>query len=187
MTDTDKWKKAFDSELRSRTYDRVIDLFSLRRAERFKVLNQLLPQPFDKEVRILELGTGTGVLTEFLMERYRKARLCSVDGAEKMLNQVKTKLFFKNNSERIELLHADYSTPEWMAGIDFHFDVIASFDSLHHLSHADYDPCRYSAGDRIRRCYDRVSICQFCDSFRRQIKLRSYLIWPDSKHIYCGE
>ena len=61
----------------------VIDLFSLRRAERFKVLHQLLPFRSCDEISILELGTGTGVLTEFLLNHYQNANVFTVEGAGK--------------------------------------------------------------------------------------------------------
>lgn len=135
MPDADKWKTEFDTELRSRTYDRVIDLFSLRRVERFKVLRYLLPFRFCDELNILELGTGTGVLTEILLNHYQNANVCTVEGAQKMLEKAKIKKFFKENCERIQVVHADYSTPSWKVGFDLPFGLIITFDSLHHLTH----------------------------------------------------
>lgn len=43
-TELEKWKIVYDSEDRSSSYDKIIDLFSLRRVERFKVIGQLLLQ-----------------------------------------------------------------------------------------------------------------------------------------------
>ncbi len=131
----DGWKKEFNSESRSRVYDRIIDLFSLRRAERFGVLRQLLPQFSRQDANILELGTGTGVLTELLLQHYRKAFICTIEGAEKMIEQASAKVVFERNRERIRLLHEDFSSPSWKAGLESSFDLIVTFDSLHHLSH----------------------------------------------------
>ncbi len=134
-SEADKWKKEFNTEARSRTYDKVIDLFSLRRAERFKVLQNLLPQPSAAEFDILELGTGTGVLTELLMERYPRASIFTIEGAARMIEQAKAKTSFQTNKKRIHVIHADYSTPSWSSGINSSFNLVVTFDSLHHLSH----------------------------------------------------
>jgi ubiquinone/menaquinone biosynthesis C-methylase UbiE len=133
--ETDKWKKEFDTESRSRTYDKVIDLFSLRRAERFKVLLNLLPEPSAAEFNILELGTGTGVVTELLLERYPHASIVTVEGAARMIEQAEIKTSFQKNKKRLQLIHADYSAPSWSSGINPSFNLIITFDSLHHLSH----------------------------------------------------
>jgi cyclopropane fatty-acyl-phospholipid synthase-like methyltransferase len=133
--EANKWEKEFNTVSRSSTYDNVIDLFSLRRVERFKVMQKLLPEASVTEFNILELGTGTGVLTELLIERYPQASIFTVEGAERMLEQTKTKTSFQKNKNRIELIHADYSTPLWLAGLKSPFNLIVTFDSLHHLSH----------------------------------------------------
>lgn len=133
--EANNWKKEFNKISRSSTYDKIIDLFSLRRAERFKVLQKLLPQSSAGEFNILELGTGTGVMTELLIEHYPQAFIVTVEGAEKMLQQAETKTSFQKNKNRLELIHADYSTPSWLAGLKYPFNLIVTFDSLHHLSH----------------------------------------------------
>ena len=41
---SEKWKKEFNSDRRIKTFDETIDLFALRRDERLKVLQTLLPE-----------------------------------------------------------------------------------------------------------------------------------------------
>lgn len=132
---THKWKKEFNSESRSRTYDKINDLFSLRRAERFTVLQKLLPEPSASHCNILELGTGTGVLTELLVGHYPGASIATVEGAEKMMEQAHSKALLQKNKERVKFIHADYSTPSWLIGLNSPFNLVITFDSLHHLSH----------------------------------------------------
>ena len=133
--ETDKWKKEFDSESRSRTYDAINDLFSLRRAERFTVLQKLLPESSDPHYNILELGTGTGVLTELLIKQYPGASIVTVEGAEKMLEQAQAKPLLRKNKKRLQFIHADYSTPSWLNDLKPPFNLVITFDSLHHLFH----------------------------------------------------
>ena len=133
--DEQKWKKEFDSDKRAREYDATINFFSLRRAERFKVLHTLLPKAPDGEHGILELGSGTGIFTKQLTTRYPKARIFAVEGAQRMINLAKSKRFFKDNKDRIRWILADYSSPIWRSHIKDHLNLIVSFDALHHLTH----------------------------------------------------
>ena len=129
------WKKEFDSEGRSSTYDKIISLFSLRRSERFKVLQAVLPEPSQTEFKILELGTGTGLLTELLVELFPDASVVTIEGAEKMMEQAKSKTVLQENEARIQWILADYSSPSWLKDVMPPFNLIVTFDSLHHLSH----------------------------------------------------
>ena len=52
-----------------------------------------------------------------------------------MLEQARIKTSFQNNKDRIILIHVDFSTPSWMANLKPPFDLVVTFDSLHHLSH----------------------------------------------------
>ena len=67
---SEKWKKEFNSDRRIKTYDTTIDLFSLRRDERLKVLCTLLPEVKNEDYYILELGAGTGIVTKILATHY---------------------------------------------------------------------------------------------------------------------
>jgi ubiquinone/menaquinone biosynthesis C-methylase UbiE len=133
--DSMKWKTEFDTEARARVYDQFIDLFSLRRVERMKVLQAILPVPSRFDLNILELGTGTGLLTERLVQRYSGASIVTVEGAEKMMAQAKTKMLLQENNGRIRWVLADYSSPSWLDEVSAPFDLVVALDSLHHLVH----------------------------------------------------
>jgi malonyl-CoA O-methyltransferase len=48
-------------------------------------LVEMLPDPNGSEdLSILEVGCGTGVLTDLIRRRYPRARLCAIDVAEGM-------------------------------------------------------------------------------------------------------
>lgn len=132
---TTKWKDSFDSEKHLRAYDDTANLFSLRRTERLKVLKTLLPKTSDSNYKILELGTGTGVVSELLVKHYPKATVVAVDGAKKMLEQAKLKKLLQKNKQRIQWILADYSCPLWLKDVTTSFDLIVTVDSLHHLTH----------------------------------------------------
>lgn len=130
-----KWKKEFNSDRRARTYDATIDLLSLRRDERLRVLQTLLPEKKDQNYNILELGAGTGIVTKLLATHYPEAKIVAIDGAQKMIDQAKSKIFFQVHDSRIRWVLADYSSPKWSEKIVTVFHLVVSFDSLHHLTH----------------------------------------------------
>jgi len=132
---SEKWKKEFNSDRRIKTFDETIDLFSLRRDERLKVLQTLLPEVTNEDYYILELGAGTGIVTKRLATHYPTANIVAIDGAKKMVDFAKSKRFFQGNDGRIGWVLADYSSPTWRKKIVHAFNLVVSVDSLHHLTH----------------------------------------------------
>ena len=49
---SEKWKKEFNSDERIKIYDATIDLFALRRDERLKVLETLLPEVTNEDYQL---------------------------------------------------------------------------------------------------------------------------------------
>ena len=134
-SDREKWEKEFNSDERVQTYDATIDLFALRRDERLKVLQTLLPEVMNEDYYILELGAGTGIVTKILATHFPTAKIIAIDGAKKMVDFAKSKRFFQDNDGRIRWVLADYSNPTWRKKIVHGFNLVVSFDSLHHLTH----------------------------------------------------
>lgn len=130
-----KWKREFNSDERIREYDTVVNFFSLRRKERFRVLHTLLPPAQDDEYKILDLGSGTGIVTKQLATHYEHAEILAVDGAQKMIDFAKSKKFFRENEDRVKWILADYSSPAWRMDIKDNLNLVVAFDALHHLSH----------------------------------------------------
>lgn len=83
--------------------------------------------PFDPlaEVRVLDLGAGTGLLSAFVRERFPNARLTLVDVAAAMLERARQRL--GNNG--VEYAVYDYGDRP-LAG---EWDAIVSALSIHHL------------------------------------------------------
>ena len=94
---SEKWKKEFNSDKRIKSYDQTIDIFSLRRNERLKILHALFPKVSSEDFRILELGAGTGIITNILASHYPSAKIVAIDGAHKMIEIAKSKDFFQEN------------------------------------------------------------------------------------------
>ncbi|MGM0380758.1 MAG: methyltransferase domain-containing protein [bacterium] len=94
--DSDKIKESFCSA--ARTYDRHS---SIQQAVAERLIEFM---PADREFKsILEIGCGTGIYTDMLVEKYSTARICCIDIAPEMVNRARQ--HFKN--EDIEWLVGD--------------------------------------------------------------------------------
>ena len=76
--------------------------------------------------KILDIGAGTGIFSEYILKKYPKASLTLIDISEKMLDV--SKLRFKNFSN-IKYIIDDYSTYDFTEK----YDIIISSLSIHHL------------------------------------------------------
>ncbi len=77
--------------------------------------------------KILDLGAGTGILSEFLLEKYPNAQITLIDLADKMLKEAEER--FKGNNN-ISIICDNYLTHEFGAK----FDIILFSLSIHHLT-----------------------------------------------------
>ena len=76
---------------------------------------------------ILDIGSGTGLLSELLLKRYPTASLTLLDMAPSMLEVARRRL---EGRENVQYLLRDYSRE----GIDEGYDIICSALSIHHLA-----------------------------------------------------
>jgi tRNA (cmo5U34)-methyltransferase len=79
---------------------------------------------------ILDLGAGTGLLTQYLYEKFPSAEFTLLDVSEQMLEVARLRFYDKNN---FIFSICDYSK-ELPAGL---YDLIASALSIHHLENYD--------------------------------------------------
>lgn len=79
---------------------------------------------------ILDMGAGTGLLSEMLLKRYPAATLTLMDISSPMLDVAQHRF---QGKERIRYLLRDYSKEDIGNG----YDIICSALSIHHLEHPD--------------------------------------------------
>ncbi len=79
--------------------------------------------------RVLDLGAGTGLMSEAVLARYPDAELVLLDGAAEMLEQARERLAGPNASFVVADLR-----DELPAGP---FDAVVSALAIHHLKHAE--------------------------------------------------
>ncbi len=76
--------------------------------------------------KILDLGAGTGLLTENLFKRYSRGYFTLIDISEEMLNIAQER--FKGN-HNFKFIHEDYVKTDF----EDSFDIVISSLSIHHL------------------------------------------------------
>lgn len=94
----------------------------------YKIAVEIIPFKRDKNIKVLDLGAGTGLISSLVASKFGKSAIKLIDVSENMLNQAKSCLGGKSN--KYSYLAADYSTIE----LSEKFDIVISALSIHHLT-----------------------------------------------------
>jgi tRNA (cmo5U34)-methyltransferase len=108
-------------------YDHDILKFIPYYREQNQAMMDLIPFEGNARIRALDLGTGTGVLADFILRRYPMAEVTVLDLAENMLAAARERL--ATFAERVTFQRGDFSRDEF----GFGYDLILSGLSIHHL------------------------------------------------------
>lgn len=103
----------------AKTYDKVADIQRVVAKELVRRIHLLRPPS-----TLLDIGCGTGLVTEMLARRWPCAEITALDASPEMLSRLKEKL---PNAVRLEADAATYSTEK-------KFDLVVSSMLLHWLS-----------------------------------------------------
>src|SRR5918997_3946313 len=85
----------------------------------------------DAEIRVLDLGAGTGLLSSIVAERFPRSRVTLVDLSVEMLRVARRRL--AEGDGRFEFRTMDYARKPLPGG----YDLVVSALSVHHLTHGD--------------------------------------------------
>ncbi len=121
----DNIKKSFDDA--ARDYDKHRRAVIPHLDELYGVTADLA-HSFEENPCVLDLGAGTGLLTEYLFKRYPEAEFTLIDLSGEMLEVAKER--FKGHSN-FRYIQADYVKQDFEGT----YDIVASSLSIHHLSH----------------------------------------------------
>lgn len=132
-----RMKQFWDS--RSANYDAQFDRAPIRRHIMEEIARRV-PQPAAVR-RVMDLGAGTGRLTEFLSARLPDARFSLIDFSPKMLAFARTRLA---ESRVCEFHETDFAH---LPAADGTVDLVVSACALHHVD----DPGKFAAAAEIAR------------------------------------
>jgi tRNA (cmo5U34)-methyltransferase len=102
-----------------------------RRAERFQLMCDLFPFPSDATVTILDVGTGYGPVSQFILDRYPNATCIAQDGSQPMLDRAHNLL--AKYGARFKAHHSDLFDAHWLPTALGPFDAAVSSSCLHNL------------------------------------------------------
>jgi SAM-dependent methyltransferase len=101
------------------------------RAERFQLMCALFPFPQEAEVTVLDVGSGYGPVSKFILDRYPHATCIAQDGSEPMLMRART--LMAGYAERFKIHASDLFDPNWLPKLLGPFDAAVSSSCLHNL------------------------------------------------------
>lgn len=170
-----KWRRAY-SRSRAEAYDDFIRLGTMNYDGTLDaVLRMVLA---DSPARILELGAGTGLLSERLLERFPSATLLGVDGSPEMLARAQTRLTRFAGRSRLERRSFEEFADSGFGGEDF--DLIVSSFSLHHMRH-DRLRAAYAGMRRRLSSAGQVLIADYVLTPHAVLQRRYEDIWVDTR------
>jgi tRNA (cmo5U34)-methyltransferase len=110
----------------SKEYDKAIINFIPYYNEMVRILIESIPYNNEDEIRVLDLGCGTGNITKKIKDKFPNAHINCLDLVEEMIQLSKTKL---KDYEDIDFVVGDFSD------IDFNnnYDLIISSLAIHHI------------------------------------------------------
>ena len=124
---------AYDLKGRVAKYDKEMDIMHPNRPKMVNIGLEFLPFNQDQQIKVLDLGVGTGFFTQKLLQKFTNAQVVALDGAQLMIDLAKARL--EDFEKSIKYVVGDFrdidNTFDNKKEI---FDVVISSFAFHHLS-----------------------------------------------------
>ncbi len=120
----DQVKNHFEAE--AKHFDETILKIIPYYDQMINALVDSIPFEKDSEIRVIDLGCGTGTVAGKISEKFRNSKIYCLDIAPNMIDIARQKL---SDHKDIEFITGDFST----ISFESKFDVVVSSLALHHL------------------------------------------------------
>ena len=128
----DSYQQSWQGRERAQKYEQRADLVLPKRQEMLSLIVQLIPFGRDEPLRVLDLGTGTGVPAQRVFQDFPRANVICVDKSAEMMEIGCAKL--AEYGDRVRFIQADLEDPAWNNGLPGKFDAIVSALAFNLLS-----------------------------------------------------
>jgi ubiquinone/menaquinone biosynthesis C-methylase UbiE len=125
------WGHHWKESDRVREYVERTDREAAQRAESFKLLVGVVPFEPEQSVRILDVGSGHGVVAAALLDRFPKASAVGLDVSEAMMEVGRQRM--AQYGSRFGYHLGDFAGGALPSGLPGPFDVVTSARAIHHL------------------------------------------------------
>jgi tRNA (cmo5U34)-methyltransferase len=102
-----------------------------RRAEGLSLLPKLVQRNADEPVRVLDVGTGQGLLAALLLDAFPAAVAVGLDASEPMREVAAQRM--ADYGDRFEFVMGDFVSGELPSELSGPFDVVVSSRAIHHV------------------------------------------------------
>lgn len=131
-----RWKSVYNQSTFSPRetlswYRRRSKIIDIARDELDSAIISMFLYCSEENIRVLELGSGTGDLTAKIFRFFPHASITCIDGSSEMLKAAEIRL--RKHRGQIVFLQRNFDDPSWNTSLK-RFHIIASARTLHHLS-----------------------------------------------------
>ena len=120
----DSYQQSWQGRERAQKYEQRADLVLPKRQEMLLLIVQLIPFGRDEPLRVLDLGAGTGVPAQRVLQDFPGANVICVDKSAEMMEISCAKL--AEHGDRVRFVQSDLEDPAWNNGLPDKFDAIVS-------------------------------------------------------------
>ncbi|MEG3861590.1 class I SAM-dependent methyltransferase [Microcoleus sp. herbarium12] len=114
-------------EQRAFDYDGLIPRLIPHYCQQHDLILQLIPSETKTNIKVLDLGAGTGILSALILQTYPQANVTAFDMAQNMLKVCQTNL--SAFGERLTLQQGNFAEDDFGSG----YDLVVSGLAIHHL------------------------------------------------------
>jgi ubiquinone/menaquinone biosynthesis C-methylase UbiE len=122
---------AFNNTDTVATYDIDMDVWHPNRVKMASIVCEILPFDRAEDVSILDLGVGTGYLSQRIIETFTNAKIIAIDAAELMIEKAKLRL--KDHLGQITFQISTFQELSDKVNSLSDLDAVVSSFALHHL------------------------------------------------------